>query len=71
MDNSIAVLPFANMSAEANQDYFSDGLSEELLNVLTHVDGLVVASRTSSFAYKNDYQEYPADCQGAAGSQYP
>jgi len=54
VENSIAVLPFTNMSAEPNQDYFSDGLSEELLNVLTHVDGLVVASRTSSFAYKND-----------------
>lgn len=54
VENSIAVLPFVNMSAEPNQDYFSDGLSEELLNVLTHVDGLVVASRTSSFAFKND-----------------
>lgn len=54
VENSIAVLPFVNMSAEPNQDYFSDGLSEELLNVLTHVDGLVVASRTSSFAYKGD-----------------
>jgi len=54
VENSIAVLPFVNMSAEADQDYFSDGLSEELLNVLTHVDGLVVASRTSSFAFKND-----------------
>ena len=53
-ENSIAVLPFTNMSADANQDYFSDGLSEELLNVLTHVEGLNVASRTSSFAYKND-----------------
>ena len=53
-ENSIAVLPFVNMSSEANQDYFSDGLSEELLNVLTHVDGLNVASRSSSFAYKND-----------------
>ena len=53
-ENSIAVLPFINMSAEASQDYFSDGLSEELLNVLTRVDGLKVASRTSSFAYKND-----------------
>ena len=53
-ENSIAVLPFINMSADASQDYFSDGLSEELLNVLTHVSGLKVASRTSSFAYKND-----------------
>ncbi len=54
VENSIAVLPFANLSAEPNQEYFSDGMSEELLNVLTRVDGLVVASRTSSFAYKND-----------------
>jgi len=52
LENSIAVLPFVNMSADPNQDYFSDGLSEELLNVLTHVEGLNVASRTSSFAYK-------------------
>ncbi len=52
IENSIAVLPFVNMSAEADQDYFSDGLTEELLNVLTHVEGLNVASRTSSFAYK-------------------
>jgi hypothetical protein len=48
-ENSIAVLPFTNMSAEADQAYFSDGLSEELLNALTRVDGLQVASRTSSF----------------------
>ncbi len=54
LENSIAVLPFVNMSAEPDQDYFSDGLSEELLNVLTHVEGLNVASRTSSFAYKED-----------------
>jgi len=53
-DNSIAVLPFVNMSTDSSQEYFSDGLSEELLNVLTQVDGLKVASRTSSFAYKND-----------------
>lgn len=53
-ENSIAVLPFVNMSADPSQEYFSDGLSEELLNVLTQVEGLKVASRTSSFAYKND-----------------
>lgn len=53
-ENSIAVLPFINMSSEPNQEYFSDGLSEELLNVLTQVEGLNVASRTSSFVYKND-----------------
>lgn len=49
---SIAVLPFADMSPEGNQEYFADGLSEELLNVLVRVDGLQVASRTSSFALK-------------------
>ncbi len=50
---SIAVLPFADMSPEGNQEYFADGLSEELLNVLVRVDGLQVASRTSSFALKD------------------
>ena len=49
---SIAVLPFADMSPEGNQEYFADGISEELLNVLVRVDGLQVASRTSSFALK-------------------
>ena len=49
---SIAVLPFVNMSQEKDGEYFSDGISEELLNVLVRVDGLGVASRTSSFAYK-------------------
>ena len=49
---SIAVLPFVNMSQETDDEYFSDGISEELLNVLVRVDGLSVASRTSSFVYK-------------------
>jgi len=49
---SIAVLPFVNMSTDAENEYFSDGISEELLNVLVRVDGLGVASRTSAFAYK-------------------
>jgi serine/threonine-protein kinase len=49
---AIAVLPFVNMSDEADNEYFSDGLTEEILNALTHVDGLRVASRTSSFAFK-------------------
>ena len=53
-DNSIAVLPFVNMSSDSEQGYFSDGISEELLNVLVHVDGLRVASRTSSFAFKGE-----------------
>jgi len=49
---SIAVLPFVNMSADADNEYFSDGISEELLNVLVKVSSLHVASRTSAFAYK-------------------
>jgi TolB-like protein/Tfp pilus assembly protein PilF len=50
--DSIAVLPFANLSGDPAQDYFSDGMSEELLNLLARVPGLQVAARTSSFAYK-------------------
>jgi TolB-like protein len=46
------VLPFVNMSGDKDNEYFSDGISEELLNVLVRVDGLGVASRTSSFSYK-------------------
>jgi TolB-like protein len=52
-DNSIAVLPFVNMSEDEDNQYFSDGISEELLNVLVRVDDLSVASRTSSFAYRD------------------
>jgi TolB-like protein len=50
--NSIAVLPFTNLSGDPARDFFSDGMSEELLNLLARVPGLQVASRTSSFAYK-------------------
>jgi TolB-like protein len=49
---SIAVLPFVNMSGDKDNEYFSDGISEELLNVLVRVKGFSVASRTSSFAFK-------------------
>jgi len=49
---SIAVLRFVNMSDDKGTEYFADGISEELLNVLVRVDGLGVASRTSSFGYK-------------------
>ena len=49
---SIAVLPFPDMSAEKDQEHFCDGLTEELLNVLTRIPNLRVASRTSSFSFK-------------------
>jgi TolB-like protein/lipopolysaccharide biosynthesis regulator YciM len=54
---SIAVLPFVNMSDDASNEYFSDGLSEELLNVLAQVDGLRVAARTSSFHFKGQNED--------------
>jgi len=52
VDKSIAVLPFADMSPDKDQEYFSDGLSEELLNLLAKVPELRVAARTSSFSLK-------------------
>jgi len=51
-EQSVAVLPFINMSDDAQNEYFSDGISEELLNVLVRVKGLRVPSRTSSFTFK-------------------
>ncbi len=51
---SIAVLPFANMSADPEQEYFADGLAEELLNLLASIPELRVAARTSSFAFKDE-----------------
>jgi TolB-like protein len=50
--HSIAVLPFVNLSGDASQDYFSDGLTEELLNSLAQINDLQVAARTSSFSFK-------------------
>jgi TolB-like protein/Tfp pilus assembly protein PilF len=52
-DHSIAVLPFVNMSDDAGNEYFADGLAEELLNMLVKIPGLRVAARTSSFSFKN------------------
>jgi len=51
-DNSIAVLPFVNMSSDEEQEFFSDGITEEILNALASVQELKVAGRTSSFAFK-------------------
>ena len=57
-EKSIAVLPFVNMSADPDNEYFSDGISEEILNALTHVEGLQVTSRTSSFSFKGKNEDH-------------
>ncbi|MDA0707362.1 MAG: hypothetical protein O2907_08730 [Proteobacteria bacterium] len=49
---SIAVLPFADLSPEGDQEYFSEGIAEEILNVLVRIEGLKVASRTTSWGFK-------------------
>ncbi len=54
---SIAVLPFANMSGDKDQEYFSDGLAEEIINALAQIPGLKVIARTSSFAFRGKEQD--------------
>src|SRR5205085_4475140 len=54
---SIAVLPFVNLSSDKEQEYFSDGISEEILNALAQVDGLRVIGRTSSFSLKGKNED--------------
>ena len=56
-DKSIAILPFVNMSADPENEYFSDGISEEILNSLTHVEGIRVTARTSSFSFKGKNED--------------
>ena len=57
--NSIAVLPFKDISAQQNQTYFSDGLAEELINTLSKISNIKVTSRTSAFALRNDSFDIP------------
>jgi TolB-like protein/predicted Zn-dependent protease len=57
--HSIAVLPFVNMSGDASQEYFSDGLTEELINRLTKIPDLRVPARTSSFYFKGKSEDIP------------
>lgn len=58
MEQSVAVLPFADMSPDKDQEYFSDGIAEELLNQLTKLSGLHVAGRTSSFYFKGKNEDF-------------
>ena len=60
---SIAVLPFVNMSDDKGNDYFSDGISEEILNVLARMSDLHVAARTSSFSFRKQEKEIPTIAQ--------
>jgi len=55
--NSIAVLPFVNMSGDPSKEYFSDGISEELINDLANIPALLVAAHTSSFAFKGKNED--------------
>jgi len=57
VEKSIAVLPFVNMSSDPEQEFFSDGLSEEILNLLAKIPSLKVIGRTSSFAFKGKNQD--------------
>lgn len=56
-ENSIAVLPFTNMSSDPEQEYFSDGISEEIINTLAQLPNLKVAGRTSSFTFKGKNED--------------
>ena len=56
-ERSIAVLPFINMSTDPENEYFSEGISEEILNALTRVEGLQVTARTSSFSFKGKHED--------------
>ena len=57
LDKSIAVLPFVNMSNDPEQEYFSDGVSEELINILSRITELKVIARTSSFSFKGKNED--------------
>jgi adenylate cyclase len=60
VSKSVAVLPFVNMSGDPGNEYFSDGITEEILNALAQVPGLKVAARTSAFAFKGKAEDLRA-----------
>ncbi len=59
-DKSIAVMPFADMSPDKDQEYFSDGLAEELINLLAKIPGMRVISRSSAFSFKDQSMDIPS-----------
>ncbi len=68
-ENSIAVLPFRNMSSDRENEYFSDGITEEIINALTKVEGLNVIARSSAFTFK-DLDLNPREVGGQLGVAY-
>jgi adenylate cyclase len=69
-DASIAVLPFADLSPEGDQQYFSDGIAEEILNVLSRIEALSVTSRTSAFAFKSQSELSIPDIAASLGVRH-
>jgi adenylate cyclase len=69
-DASIAVLPFADLSPEGDQQYFSDGIAEEILNVLSRIEALSVTSRTSAFAFKSQSELGIRDIAASLGVRH-
>ncbi len=67
---SIAVLPFANMSRDPDDEYFSDGLAEELINLLAHVPNLKVSARTSAFAFRGKEQDIRGSPKRSASARF-
>lgn len=63
VENAIVVLPFRDLSPKGDQEYFADGLAEELLNALSKIPELKVTSRTSAFSFKNQAIDIPAIAQ--------
>ncbi len=68
-ERSIAVLPFADLSEKHDQEYFGDGMAEEILNVLVRVPGLKVIGRASAFQYRGSTQD-PGKIGAALGVAY-
>ena len=68
---SIVVLPFANLSADPEQEYFSDGLADEIISALAQIHGLKVIARTSALAFKGAAHRHLKDRGSAGRHQYP
>ena len=68
---SIAVLPFTDLSLAKDQEYFSDGLAEELIDYFAKVPGVRVVARSSSFQFKGKNEDLRAVGKKAGGHEYP